>query len=209
MGAFANLSQTIAELREALAVRGDERAVALARARAEALAAQLGSMVEVAEALARNELAVAVARAAHEREASDQASHKAFEITLRGERLRAEVAESQRKNLEHQLAKLRATSTVRLEALEEEVEALLSPLRGQVARALYEARRQSLKTEIEAAKAQRERLEVLLKPSGSPVSEIERARDASLIEAALERETDLGERLAETEARLARLRLES
>jgi hypothetical protein len=209
MDAFESLSQTIAEIREALAVRGDERAVALARAKAEALAAQLGNMLEVAEALARNELAVAVARAAHGRAASDDAAQSAFEVTLRGERLRAEVAESQRKSLEQQLAKLRAASTTRVEALEQEVEALLSPLRGEVARALYEARQQSLKAEIEAAKAQRERLEVLLKPSGAAVSEIERARDASLIEAALERETELAERLAETEARLARVRLES
>lgn len=209
MDAFADLTKTIAELRNALAVRGDERAVALARAQAEALAAQLGSMVEVAEALARNELAVAVARAAHERAASDGASQTAFEVTLRGERLRAEVAESQRKTLEQQLAKLRATSVARVEALEEEVDALLSPLRGEVAGALYEARRRSLASEIETAKAQRERLEVLLKPSGTVTSEIERARDASLIEAALERETELAERLAETEARLARVRLES
>ncbi|NUO50959.1 MAG: hypothetical protein HOV80_19060, partial [Polyangiaceae bacterium] len=201
MDAFANLSHTIAELKEALAVRGDERAVALARARAEALAAQLGPMLEVAEALARNELAVAVARAAHERSAVSDASHTAFEVTLRGERLRAEVAESQRKTLEQQLAKLRSTSVSRVEALEEEVEALLSPLRGEVAKSLYEARRQSLTAEIEAAKAQRERLEVLLKPSGTVMSEIECARDASLIDAALERETELAERLAETQAR--------
>lgn len=209
MDAFANLTRAIAELKEALAVEGHEREVSVARANAAALAAQLAHMVEAAAAMTRNELAVAVARAAHERGASVDAARATQDVNIRGERLRAEVAESQRKNLELQLSKLRESSSARVEALEQEVEALLSPLRGQIALSLYEDRKRTLTAQLDAARAQRERLEVLLQPSGGSASEIERARDASLIEAALERETEIGERLAETEARLARVRLGS
>lgn len=118
---------------------------------------------------------------------------------------RGSMDAAEKKSLEAQLAALETSSAARVRALEEEVDALLSPGRAEVARSLYQGRIGELSTSLAAAREQRERLEKLLRGNGEPRSEIDLARDGVMIQAALARENELATRLAEAEARLARL----
>ena len=115
------------------------------------------------------------------------------------------LAEIEKKNLEAQLSALEARTAARIAALEEEVEALLSPQRTEAARSLYESRVLELTRAVEQARARREQLEQLLRPEGSTRSEIELARDASVLRVALEHEAEVGARLEEARSRLARV----
>jgi hypothetical protein len=116
------------------------------------------------------------------------------------------MAEAERRSLEGRLSSLEAKLSARIAALEEEVEALLPPSSPSSAAELYERRCRELGVALDDARAQRQRLEVLLQTNGAPPSEIEQARDAALVRGALERESELGERLAEAESRARRLR---
>lgn len=115
------------------------------------------------------------------------------------------LAEIEKKSLEAQLAALEARAAARIAGLEEEVEALLSPRRAEAARSLYERRVLELTREAKEARERRERLEQLLRPEESTRSEIELARDASVLRAALEHEAEVGTRLQEAQSRLARV----
>lgn len=189
------LLERIARLRAALATKGDEVALAIARADAQACAQELEHEVDRLRHTLDERAKTARMRAEAENESS----------VVRGA-LRANMVEAEKKNLEAQLRALEAASAARVSALEEEVDALLSPSRGEVARSLYELRIGTLTAALAGAREQREKLEQLLRNDGEPRSEIELARSGALVQIALGREAEIAARLAEARARLERLR---
>ncbi len=193
MEAFDAMLAEIAKLRAALSARGDDVAQAIAKQSAQASAQALEHRVEVL----RRELT-------HRAEAEARMGRDALDMAIRSEKLRADVAEAEARNLEAILASVRKASDATVKGLHEEVEALLSPMRGEVARSLYVRRRRDLEVDLAAAKAQRQKLEALL-GQGEDQSELTQSRDAALLQAALERETELSARLTLAESRLERL----
>jgi hypothetical protein len=183
--------ERIARLRRALAAEGGETALAMAQADARDLEQEVARL--------RQRLEQAPDAAGTRADAEHSTS------VVRGP-LRASMVEAEKKSLEAQLAALEAASAARVRALEEEVDALLSPSRQEVARSLYELRIGELTASLAGARAQREKLEQLLRGNGEPRSEIELARGGVLVQDALTREAELGARLAEARARLERLR---
>lgn len=118
---------------------------------------------------------------------------------------RASLAEAERARLEAELAEHEAQSAALIRALEEEVEALLLPSRGD-AIAFYARRCEQLGRDVAAASAQRQKLEALLSSAADGRGDVDRARDAALVGAALAREQSLRGRLATAERRLGILR---
>ncbi len=117
--------------------------------------------------------------------------------------LRGELAEAERRALEAELSELRESSAARVSELEEEVAALLSAGR-EAAIALYRARITRATELLARAEAHRKDLEGLFSRAVD-VSEVDRARDAAVLRAAIEREEHERRRLSDAEARLAKI----
>jgi hypothetical protein len=196
MDPFQEILAEIARLTDALETKGDPATEAIARQNAQASALKLKLAVE----RARSELS-------HAREISERKAASSLDSALRSESLRADMAEAERKALQARVDSLVAHEKSRVSALEEEIDALLSPLRGATARTLYEKRIRELEIELSVARAEREAREGKLAGNGEPRSEIELGRDGVMVQIALARETEVAERLGEARSRLERLGL--
>jgi hypothetical protein len=117
--------------------------------------------------------------------------------------LRGALAEAERRSLEAELAELRESSAARVAELEEEVEALLADGR-EAAIAVYRARIDRAVEALSRAEAHRRDLEGLFLRT-TDASEVDRARDAAVLRAAIEREEQERRRLTEAQTRLAKL----
>ncbi len=194
MDTLQEILAELANLTEALETKGDATVETLAREKARTSVVKLRQAVERART-----------DAAYARDVRDRRAAQSLDNALRSESLRADMAEAEQKALQARVDSLIADGARRVSALEEEIDALLSPGRSAVARELYEARIRELERDLAAAKSEREARERKLAGDGARRSEIELGRDGVMVQIALARETEIFERLGEARSRLERL----